>query len=281
MQSNFIKKIFTKFNLEKNIFYSKPLKKYEFYFKKKEKYELIRTHKNNVILLFLPKLNIFRKFSVVSTGMKKIIAEHDGLNWYFKRRKIKDKKIIRKFYQINKKFAALDLNKIEGKKLKSWDSINKNFSFLYSTYYHYKKIYPKKKLTNIHGDLTLDNIIFNNKKINIIDWEFFHAKPKLWGYDLAYLFLSSISIPFIVKKKITQNELNLFKKLWTLLIKLKINKKILYNPYFFFENSINKDNVLKSSKKISKKKFFPFITPVKFKKVILNTIKEKQIKNNA
>ena len=31
-------------------------------------------------------------------------------------------------------------------------------------------------MTNIHGDLTLDNIIFDNNNISIIDWKFLTKK---------------------------------------------------------------------------------------------------------
>ena len=72
--------------------------------------------------------------------------------------------------------------------MKSWVSINKNFVYLKLVYKHYIKIFKKKKMTNIHGDLTLDNIIFDNNNISIIDWEFFNAKPKYWGMTLPTFF---------------------------------------------------------------------------------------------
>ena len=58
-----------------------------------------------------------------------------------------------------------------------------------------------------------------------------------------------------------------------LLPKQKIIKDF-NNPYLYFENSINNDLILKQAKNISKKKFFPFITPIKFKKFILKNIKK-------
>ncbi len=251
------------------------LSKYQKYFESSEKYQLIPTHENNVILLYFPKLKIFRKFSFFGDGKKKIIAEYRGLSWYLKRKKVKKNSIIKKLYNNRKNlFKALDTKLIEGRKMKSWDSINKNFVYLKLVYKHYIKIFKKKKMTNIHGDLTLDNIIFSNNNISIIDWEFFNAKPKDWGYDIAYLFLSAISMPFILKKNISTNELLHFTKLWNLLIKQKIDKKILNNPYSYFEKSIKKDLILNKAKNISKKKFFPFITPIKFKRLILKTINE-------
>ena len=113
---------------------------------------------------------------------------------------MKKTNITKKFYEFNKKFTALDISSIKGKKLKSWDSISKNYYYLHLILRHYKIIFDKKKFTKAHGDLTLDNVIFNAKKISIIDWEFFGAKPKLWGYDIA-IYSSHLIFTFIIKKK--------------------------------------------------------------------------------
>ncbi len=271
---HFFNKLLFKLKFQSKPKIKKMLDIYKKYFQNFEKYQLISTHENNVILLYFPKLKIFRKFSYFANGKKKILAEYRGLCWYLSRKKVKKSSIIKKFHNKNDLYKALDTKLIQGRKMKSWDSIGKNFNYLKQVRTHYVKIFKRKKINNIHGDLTLDNIIFKNNNISIIDWEFYNAKPKVWGYDITYLFLSAISIPFILKKKISNIEILYFKKLWKLLAKMKINKKLLNNPYIYFENSINNDVILKQAKNISKKKFFPFITPVKFKKFILKTIEE-------
>ena len=62
----------------------------------------------------------------------------------------------------------------------------------------------------IHGDLTLDNIIFKKRGLFIIDWEYFGGKKKLWGYDVAYFVLSSLCLPYICHKKIFPKDETLF-----------------------------------------------------------------------
>ena len=274
----FIKKIFfflykkiSNFEYEKKKFNKMNKKKYENIFnnlkKKKEEYQLIKTHKNNVFLIYLPKKKIFRKYSVEKNGIKKIEAERNALKWYYK--KLKKKNNIVNEYYFNSNLIAIDLKIIKGKKIKSWESLKKNFKFLIVILNHYKKIFERKDKIFIHGDLTLDNVIFFKKKVaRLIDWEFFGAKKKLWGYDIAYLFLSSVTIPYISQKKISKKDIYLFKKLWSILCKLKINQKILKDPFNFFEKEINNDKILNQALNISKKKFFPLITPKKIKKEI-------------
>ena len=62
-----------------------------------------------------------------------------------------------------------------------------------------------KKRVYYHGDLTVDNILFNRKKIKFIDWEL-SGKNEIWGYDLVYLLISSIFFPYDINKNLTNNE---------------------------------------------------------------------------
>ena len=133
----------------------------------------------------------------------------------------------------------------------------------------------KTKMSKIHGDLTLDNIIFNKNKIFIIDWEFFYSKKKHFGYDLAYLFLSALCIPYLTKKKISSNDEKLFLDLWKILKKIGVNKKIILDPFTYFEKKIKDDSFLKKSYILSKKKFFPFLIDKSYKRRVCSLIKGK------
>ena len=140
-------------------------------------------------------------------------------------------------------------------------------------YKHYKKIFKKKGLTNIHGDLTFDNIFFLKENVIFFDWEFFGSSKKFYGYDLAYLFLSAICLPIAAGKKISKEDEFYFDKLWKILVIEKINSKIIKDPFNFFSHSIQSDKVLKKSFKISKNKFFPFLISKNMKKKINKLIK--------
>ena len=71
-------------------------------------------------------------------------------------------------------------------------------SYLLKVFDHLNNLKNFNQSNKIHGDLTLDNIIFN-KKLFIIDWELYHSK-NLPGYDITYLFLSAACLPYIIGK---------------------------------------------------------------------------------
>jgi len=267
-----VKKILLNFLKKKN-HKNKVLKIYKKIFKTSN-VNVIFTHKNNVYVVFKKKEKIYRKFAINKSGVQKIINDYKGLNWYCLRNKISSKKILLQFKKKTKNIAFIDTKEIRGIKVKTWISLNKNYKYVLPIFNHYKKIFIKKKLHKIHGDLTLDNIFFEKKSIFFIDWEFFGTKKKLWGYDLVYLVLSSISLPYIANKVYSKADEKIFLQLWKKLKTMKINKELLNDPFNFFKQEIKTDILLKKSFNISKEKFFPFLTPIKFQNRILQSIKK-------
>jgi len=233
---------------------------------------LLKTHKNFTQVYFDKKNNFFRKTIKNNSGIENLISEKEGLIWYCRLLKKNSKKIIKGFNFKSKK-PYIDLKRVKGVQIKSWRTLEENYPYVLRTFHHYKKFFPKYRMSKIHGDLTLDNIIFGNKKVFIIDWEYFRSKKNHNGYDIAYFLLSTLCLPYIAKKKIFEKDEKLFIQLWKRLHEMKINKKILYDPFSFFENNIKNDFFLKKAFKISKSKFFPFITDKRYKKRVLSIIR--------
>ena len=77
-------------------------------------------------------------------------------------------------------------------------------------------------------------ILFLIKKIIVIDWEFFKANKSLYGYDLVYLFLSAACLPYLHSRKLSNQDEIIFKKLWKLLIDIKISNKLTDRPFSYF-----------------------------------------------
>ncbi len=234
---------------------------------------LVKTHKNFCKIFYFKKERIFRKIADNKLGIERVLSDYQGLTWYIKRLNKNKKKIIKKFVK-NKNFSYLDTFQIDGFQAKSWDSLEKNYKKIKKVYFQYKRVFPKNKYTSIHGDLTLDNIIFKKKEIFIIDWEFFGSKKNFYGYDLAYLFLSSLCLPFVSKKKYSLVDEKLFISLWRMLKELNVDRQIIDDPFYFFEKNIKKDRLLKKNYLLSKSKFFPFLVKSSYKKKICKLIND-------
>lgn len=247
---------------------------------KKNNVKVIYTHKNNTFVVFDKNKQVFRKFSFNKDGKIKIKNDFEGLNWYCIKNKLNPNKVIYDF-KVENNLTYLDTFTVNGKKTKSWHPLSKNYDYIKRSLSHYFKIFQEMKeptdKSKIHGDLTLENILFNKNKIFFIDWEFFNANKKIWGYDAVYLVLSSITLPYLVNKIFTNTDKNLFLKLWTILMNKSISTRLTQNPFEYFIKSIKSDKLLINSSKISKKKFFPLVTPLSFQKEIKNLIKRGRV----
>ena len=121
-------------------------------------------------------------------------------------KKLKDNsiKIINSYS--DSKFSFVDQKLFEGKKNIFYNSISSNLDIIMRSIDHYVKFWPKRPLTKVHGDLTIDNIIYSPNKIRFIDWELYGTSNEIWGYDLVYLVISSIFL-IITKKSISKMKL--------------------------------------------------------------------------
>ena len=214
--------------------------------------------------MFIKENKTIRKFSTSQKGLKLLKNEYQGFEWY--KKQIAHKlKISVKSCKFNLSKDYIDFNIILGKQLNYWDNISKNFTHVQQVTENYKLIWPENKFVPCHGDLTLSNIIFREKKYPfIIDWENFYKK-ELWGYDVCYFLISCLVLPSIVfKKKISVNEFVLFEKLW----------KNFYENKFLFYRADPISYLKKRFKKTFKNRNYEDFFPNKISKELSNQISE-------
>jgi len=181
-----------------------------------------------------------RKFTLEKSKYKLIKNEIRGVKWYQLRQKIKDK-------IIDNKKNYLDLKIIKGEQRKYWNYLEENYEYAESVIFHYKKIWPKKKIVPCHGDLTFSNVIFKKFLPEIIDWENFLKNKMDWGFDLSYFLISTVSLPsiFHMEDKIKEKELLLLNRLWK---QTFTNKKYKYlnKPVNFIKSNFGKTFILRN-----------------------------------
>lgn len=134
----------------------------------------------------------YLKSSSCLEGIENLNQEYEGWNWYFE----KANNLIEnptEFKTQREKYVSLRISAFEGEKIKIKCGIKKNYNFFIKIIKHYKEIWKvNKNKVPMHGDLSLENIIFRNNGVTFIDWEHFSRDCTYWGFDVYYLLYETL-----------------------------------------------------------------------------------------
>jgi hypothetical protein len=152
----------------------------------------------------------------------------------------------------------LDIPELSGKKISYEASMKHTNKFVLRAISHYESVWPKQDKTPVHGDLTLDNILFEGEQINFFDWEHFTYDGEVWGFDAVYLALSAILLNDL-KKNVIDSEENFVIKIWQKLQTIGVDDRFLSRPLGtitdIYKSSRNWSNIISKSPR----KLFPML----------------------
>tara|TARA_B110000008_G_C16878813_1_gene527970 strand:+ start:387 stop:1148 length:762 start_codon:yes stop_codon:yes gene_type:complete len=179
----------------------------------------------------IPK-NIYKSSSTLN-GIQSLSNEVEGFKWYSSLNK---KSMLATSVATSTEFyCKLRSNYIEGTKLFYYDGLSKNLKYIYLVISHYCKVWgfsaPNKELHNIHGDFSIDNVIFCDSLPIIIDWEHFNQSVAPIGFDALNLIFEQL---WFDKKKLHSD--TLFETVKMILL---LKSKKCLSP-LFLENPLNK-----------------------------------------
>ena len=142
--------------------------------------------------------------------------EYYGYSWYSEFNPI--------FVQLNKNdhfdYMQLKIEYFDGNKANYKSGLSKNYNRVLSIINHYNEISKQNfsvcKKYPLHGDLSIDNTIFNNDNVIIIDWQYFTEVENNPGFDILNLIYEQLYFEFNnnifqFQKKILKNLINLLK----------------------------------------------------------------------
>jgi hypothetical protein len=134
------------------------------------------------------------KIAATPVGMRNLRREVGGWGWYQEMRYPKKEEPICRIVQQGVSFLKIELEFMEGARADCRKGLEKNRENIRKAIEHYCEIWPSfsDSTAPLHGDLSLDNIIYNADGVHMIDWEHFHEKGAPWGFDPLYLLFETL-----------------------------------------------------------------------------------------
>lgn len=149
------------------------------------------------------------KSSSTSNGIKDLKNELEGWQWYQQKRYPELTNQLCNVIQNKKSYLKIDIKYIDGRKGYYIKGLLYNDILIQMAIKHYCDIwaYSSKSNVPLHGDLSLDNIIYGPDGLHIIDWEHFSADGAPWGFDAIYLLLESLWFGMRERKSLSKKEI--------------------------------------------------------------------------
>jgi len=208
-------------------------------------YELINSgsHQNDVALFRYKEhsKDYYLKVSLCNDANKVLEKEFEGYKWFSET----IKKELCNVELIKKHFYELKIPKYNGIKFPDNSTLDKNRVYVEKIILFYKDRWPINEKFAVHGDLALNNIIFSEKDINIIDWEHFHlSEIQNYGVDIINMVFILLSNQVIKDFNLSYSTLEFLKKCYRILLNGNDSMKIAGRPFCYARQYIinNKHN---------------------------------------
>jgi len=150
------------------------------------------------------------KAASTSAGIQHLLTEVEGWNWYQGKRYSETTSPLCTIAQQRKSYLKIEITYIEGMKADYNQGLSRNAPIIKKVIEHYCQLWPYDSdgKSPFHGDLSLDNIIYNGDGIHIIDWEHFNEHGVFWGFDALYLLFETLWFGMKRRKKPTKKEID-------------------------------------------------------------------------
>lgn len=140
------------------------------------------------------KINRVIKVANTVNGINNIKKEKEGWDWYVQRNSYYKDIVLDYVFKPEKEYARIEIKYIDGIKSDYRKGLTKNVDVIMRIIDHYLSVWLRNEdnLYPIHGDMSVDNVIFQNEKILLCDWEHFAHNVAPWGFDILYLLFETL-----------------------------------------------------------------------------------------
>ena len=156
------------------------------------------SHGSQVIISMLDRADgtYFQKSSYWKKGIQDLRKEIEGINWYNSR---VGTGLSVESYEIHDQFFEITVKKLNHMEPVRKPLIRRNLAYYKLAIDAYRDIWCSLSIDTdkcpVHGDYSLDgNILFEESKTIVIDWEHFEYSCAPLGFDVLYLIFEAIKI---------------------------------------------------------------------------------------
>jgi hypothetical protein len=151
------------------------------------------------------------KAAATSIGINNLRREVDGWDWYQKIRPLETGEPICRIVQEKKHYLKIEIKFIDGTRVDCREGLEKNHKMIQEIVGHYCEIWPRHpdNESPLHGDLSLDNVIYGADGVCIIDWEHFHEKGAPWGFDPLYMLFETLFLRIRNRRQPSSKEIDI------------------------------------------------------------------------
>ncbi len=202
------------------------------------------------------------KTASTPSGIKDLQHEVEGWNWYQRIRFTKKRYPLCAIVQQRDTYLQIQVEFINGTKPNYRRGLGKNASIVKQVIEYYCNFWPyyPNEQAPIHGDLSLDNIIYNAESIYIIDWEHFILHGGPWGYDALYLLFETLWFGMKGRRRPTYKEINIIAENLNILNSHTFIKSyMIERPLWFLKDFISKNSKIWSEQLSQYPNKFPIL----------------------
>jgi len=133
------------------------------------------------------------KSSYSEKGIDSLLREYAGYSWYLSRAGLTNTTRLNLYTNADESYCRLTVSIFSGTQGEHFQPLHTSREKLLIAIKNYAEIWPqdRTRLSPLHGDLSLGNMIFLDCKVVIIDWEHFQVDAAPWGFDLVNLLYES------------------------------------------------------------------------------------------
>jgi hypothetical protein len=132
-----------------------------------------------------------RKAASTPDGINDLRQEWLGWQWYVAQYSYL-KNLPKAEQKEHSSYLRIDFPWIPGNKGAYQDGIFRNRTLIEAALGHYVDVWPQERGVPMHGDFSIDNLLFENNRVAIVDWEHFSVEKTPWGFDVLHLIFETL-----------------------------------------------------------------------------------------